>query len=577
MSRKKSDLVALLREAAALMQIAGENPFHAKAFETGAAAVAELEGAPEDWPDSGVLLRTKGIGKGLRERIEEWIATGTIASVETLRAEIPPGLLVMSRIPGLGTKSILTLWKDLQIDTIDKLETAAREGKLTPLPRFGEKLVQRILAGIDQTRKYGTRHLISQARRTAAEIFEQLKQLEGVQRIEACGSLRRRRETIGDLDFIVTTTNPALAMQTFTTLSGVETVVAHGPTKSSILLQGGVEVDLRVVEDSQFAAAVNYFTGSKEHNTALRGRAKRRGMRLNEYGLYREGEEQPLPAAEEADIYLHLGLAYVEPELRENMGEIEAAEAGTLPKLITRDAMRGMLHCHSTWSDGKNSIEEMAQAARALGYEYFALCDHSRLAAYAGGLSIERVRQQGEAIDALNKQFKGFKILKGIECDILADGTLDYPDDLLAELDIVGISIHSGFGMDREAMTQRICRAMEHPAARILAHPTGRLLLKREPYAVDLDAVIATAARTGTVIEINANPRRLDLDWRYLKQAKAAGCRFAVNPDAHSIPELDYVEHGLGVARKGWLEPADVSNTMTRKQFTAWLKAGKHP
>lgn len=570
----KHGLVSALEQCAILMEIHGENPFRCRAYEQGARALEALEGEPEEWLAQGILEHTKGIGKGMEEKVEEWVKTGHLSTLDKLRRELPDGLLEMINIPGLGPKKIKAVWEKLGLDSLDKLEKAAQNGSLAELPGFGEKTAEKILAGIQQRRQYSTRHTVDFAARMAAMLVERLQKSRKLGRIEVGGSLRRGRETIKDIDLVATSSDASGLMKVFVEMPEVESVIAHGETKSSILLRGGIAADLRVVEPGQFVAALNYFTGSKEHNTALRGRAKRMGYKLNEYGLFPEkaGEELPsLPMEGEADLYRHLGLPEIPPELRENTGELEAAEQGKLPRLVTFDDLKGVLHCHTTYSDGHLSVMELAEACQAAGYSYLAICDHSQSAAYAGGLKEDDVLRQMDEIDAANERLKGFHIFKGIESDILGDGALDYPDKFLERFDLVVASIHSRMSMDQEAMTRRICRALEHPATTVLGHPTGRLLLRREPFAVDLEQVFAVAARHGVVMEINSHPMRLDLDWRYIRKAKAAGCLFAINPDAHAAEDLSYIPFGVGIARKGWLEAKDVVNTLSARAFTTWL------
>ena len=575
MSANKDALIAALKRCAVLMELSGENPFRCRAYEQGARVLESLEGQPADWIASGELENTKGIGKGLAEKMKEWAETGRIQMLEELTEKVPPGLIEILTIPGLGPKKIKLLWEKRGVDSLDKLETAARDGSLADLPNFGLKTAEKILAGIQQRRRYSTRHNIEAAGNAAKIILDRLRELLQTERIELAGSLRRNRETVKDLDIVATSANPKTVMDVFVETPGMESVIAHGETKSSILLQGGLSADLRVVERDQFAAALNYFTGSKEHNTALRGRAKRMGFKLNEYGLFPDDGDPataPIPTLDEADIYSHLGLAYIPPELREDMGELDAAEQGQLPDLITQARVRGMLHCHTTYSDGRITLRELAAASRQAGYKYLVVCDHSQSAAYAGGLKPDQVEQQWKEIDRLNNELRGFRIFKGIESDILPDGNLDYDDDLLKGFDLIVASIHSSMTMNQEEMTERICRALGHPATTILGHPTGRLLLQREPYALELERVLQTAARHQVVIEINANPWRLDLDWRWIRRAKAMGCTFAICPDAHDLAGLVHVAYGIGVARKGWLEPADVTNTKSFTDFSTWLR-----
>jgi DNA polymerase (family 10) len=571
MGGDKQGLIAALEECALLMELRGDNPFHCRAIEQGARILEGLEGTPADWIESGRLEGMRGIGRGLIDRVRQWAAEGRIDDLDQLRAEIPAGLLDIHRIPGLGPKKIKQLWKERAIDSVEMLEAAARSGALEGLAGFGKKSIEKILDGIEQRKKYAARHHIDVAEAAARRLLDRLGALAGVDRIECAGSLRRRRETVKDLDLIVTSRAPEEVMKAFVEDPAVERVVAHGPTKSSVLLEGGIPVDLRVVAPDQFAAALMYFTGSKEHNTALRGRARRMGLKLNEYGLYPEDGDAPLPAGDEAAIYKRLGLVCIPPELREDRGEIDAAEKEALPRLIEPDDLRGALHAHSTWSDGKNTIEEMAEACRRRGWRYLGLCDHSQSAAYAGGLRPDALERQSEAIDKLNARLRDFRVFKGIESDILADGRLDYTDAELQKLDLVVASVHSQFNLSREDQTDRICRALEHPATTILGHPTGRLLLRREPFAVDLERVLETAACRGVVIEINANPWRLDLEWTWIRRAKQMGCQFSIGPDAHTTAGLEDVRFGIGIARKGWLEAGDVINTMDPDTLARWL------
>ncbi len=571
----KAELASLFRDYAAMMELRGENPFRCRAYENAARALEGLEGDPADWLTQGTLKGVKGIGAGLTEHIEEWVATGKIAASEKLKKEIPPGLLDMMTIPGLGPKKAKALWDKLGVVDMEKLEAGAKDGSIAALAGFGPKSAENILAGIEQRRKFSGRHRLDVALDAAGEILDQLKKLKVVRRIELGGSVRRRRETIKDLDFVVESDAPETVMEAFVNDPNVERVVGHGETKSSVLLRNGIPADLRVVDRAQFAAALNYFTGSKEHNTHLRGRAKKMGFKLNEYGLFPDDKETALPCKDEADIYKRLGLRYIEPEMREDQGEIEAAEADELPNLLTMDDVRGVLHCHTTYSDGKSTLAEMARAAQAAGYSYLGICDHSQSAAYAGGLKEADVLRQHEEIDKLNPTFKDFVIFKGIESDILAKGELDYPDRFLERFDFVVASVHSRFQLSREEMTRRICNAVSHPATAILGHPSGRLLLERDGYEFDLDDVLTTAAEHKVAIEINADPHRLDLDWRFIRQAKKAGCLFAVNPDAHHTSGYDNIPLGVGIARKGWLEAKDVINTLTANEFRAWLASRK--
>ncbi|MBX6314692.1 MAG: DNA polymerase/3'-5' exonuclease PolX [Isosphaeraceae bacterium] len=565
-----AQIARILDEMGTLLELRGENPFRCRAYHNAALA---LRGLPEDLSGmlaDGSLAEVPGIGATMLAKITQLLTTGHLDEYDRLRAETPPGLVALLRVPGLGPKKIKALRDELHIESLADLRAAAEAGQIAALRGFGEKTQAKILEGIAFVESVGDRILQSHARRLVAPIFEAICKHKKVIRAEVCGSLRRRKETIGDLDILFSSADPAPVLDHFVKLPDVAQVLAHGPTKASVRLAGGVQCDLRGVEDDQFPFALHYFTGSKSHNIALRRRAIARGLKLSEYAL--EGPDGPIPCANEAELFEALGLSYIPPELREDQGEIEAAEAGTLPQLVDRDDLTGTFHCHTDWSDGGNTLEEMAEAARAAGLKYLGIADHSRSAGYAGGLSIEQVRQQWEEIDALNRKFgRSFRLLKGIECDILPDGTLDYPDEVLAGFDYVVASVHSHFSLPREAMTRRICRALAHRSVTMLGHPTGRLLLARDAYAVDLDAVIAAAAEAGTLLEINANPHRLDLDAEHGRKAKDLGVLLVVNPDAHSTGGLADLDYGIGVARRAWLGPADVFNAWPANRVFAAL------
>lgn len=569
----KQELLSLMRRCALLMELNGENPFRCRAFENAARVLEGIEGEPDAWLSEGRLEGVKGVGKGIRDHVREYVETGRVALHDEMAAAIPAGVIEMSLIPGLGTKKIQTLWKTLGIASVADLRAACDDGRVAALKGFGAKTAENICAGIERIALFSGRSLAHKARGEAERIVALLKADPSVRRIEVAGSLRRWRETVKDLDLLADSDEPESVMARFVGAPGVARVTGHGKTKSSIVLASGLAADLRVVPAESFGAALMYFTGSKEHNTHLRGRAKKMGMRLNEYGLYKDDDlETPLPCPTEEAIYKTLGLPWIEPELREDRGEIEAAERGELPNLIRREDMRGLLHCHSQWSDGADTIEDMAQSAKDAGFEYFGICDHSQTAAYAGGLKPEGVFEQHKEIDKLNQKLQGMVVLKGIESDILGDGALDYDDEVLASFDFVVASVHSRMKMPRDEMTRRVVAAVEHPRTCILGHMTGRLLLKRDPFDIDLDAVFEAAARNRVAIEINAHPARLDLDWSFVRQAKRAGCVFAINPDAHNTGEIAHVRYGVGVARKGWLEAGDVINTKTLAEFRAWLQ-----
>ncbi len=554
-------IAQILDEMGTMLEINGENPFRCRAYHTAAQSLMNLPDELSEMIADGRLAEVAGIGETMYAKIVQLATTGHLPSYDELRRKTPPGLVALLRIPGLGPKKIKTLREDLRIESLADLRSAAESGRIAGVKGFGEKTEKKILEGIAFVEKSGGRILQSHALRLVTPILEAVRKHPAVLRAEYCGSLRRRAETIGDLDVLFSSKNPPEVIDRLVELPQVAAVLAHGPTKASVRLADGVQCDLRGVEDEQFAFALHYFTGSKAHNIAMRKRALARGLSLNEYAL--SGENSSIACRTEAELFRALGLSYIPPELREDAGELEAAEQERLPSLIERTDLRGTFHCHSVWSDGGATISEMAEAARDRGLEYLGIADHSRSAAYAGGLSIDRVRDQWAEIDALNRRLgPRFHIFKGTECDILPDGALDYPDDLLDQFDYVVASVHSSFGLPREAMTARMVRAVSHPRVTMLGHPTGRLLLTRDGYSVDLDAVIEAAARAGTAIEINANPHRLDLDAPHCRRARDRKVPIAINPDAHSVEGLDDLEFGISVARRGWLEARDVWNTL---------------
>lgn len=568
----KSDIAGILRDIAALLEFHDENPFKSRAYENAARALAAEPAALDDLiGEEGRLENIKDIGKSIAKVIRETATTGNSSHLDELRGSTPAGICQLMSIPNLGPKKIRALYEKLGITSAQELEEACKSGAVAQLAGFGEKSGGKILAGIEQTRKFAGQFLYTTALAAAAPLLKTLRACTAVARAETAGSLRRCKEIVRDLDFVASSENPRDVMDYFITLPGVAQVINFGETKTSVLLSSGIQADLRVVAGHEFASALQYFTGSKEHNTQLRGLAKKQGLRANEYGIFhvtdktgegpRDGKR--VAALDETAFYKSLGLDYIPPELREGMGEIEAAEAHNLPRLITLDDYRGVLHCHSTWSDGAASIRDMALAARdTWRLEYIAICDHSEAAAYARGIKRGDLARQHEEIDRLNKEFRAseFSILKGCECDILTDGSLDYPDEYLDAMDIVVASIHSRFQMSEADMTARLLRAVENPRTDVLGHISGRLLLAREAYPFDAEKVLARAAECDTAIEINGDPQRLDLDWRLCRRAKQLGCRFSINPDAHSIEALRYIVTGINVARKGWLAAGDVIN-----------------
>lgn len=575
----KDQIAAILDEIGTLLAIQGENPFRCQAYHNAARAIQQLE---EDLPTliaAGRLGEIRGIGETLREKITTLATTGQLPFYEELRRKTPPGLLDMLRLPGMGPKKVQALYDQLGIDDLTKLEEACAAGRVAQLKGFGEKTQQRIQEGLKFLSQAGQRIRIDQAEALAQALVEGLKFCRGIIRLDVCGSLRRRKETINDIDILVSADDAAPIMEHFIKLPAVREVVAHGDTKSSVVvdraLLGGkplrINADLRVVRDQQFPFALHYFTGSKEHNVALRARAQQYGLKLNEYEL--AGANKRIPCKEEADIFRALDLDYIPPELREHTGEIEAAAGHRLPELVQLKELRGTFHCHTNWSDGGSTLEEMAEAARKLGLKYLGIGDHSQSLTVAHGLSPDRVRRQHAEIDTLNARLPGITIFKGTECDILADGRLDFDDRVLASFDYVVASVHTHFGQSEPEMTERIIRAIRHPRVSMLGHATGRLLLRRDSYKVNVEAVLKAAAEHGTMVEINASPHRLDIDWLQCKRAKALGVKLVINPDAHSTEELHNLRFGVDVARRGWLEKGDVFNTRTAAQVAKELEA----
>ena len=584
----KPEIAEVFEEIGQMLELRGDNPFRVRAYYNAARIVDTLQEDLHQLVAENRLTDIKGIGPDLAGKITELVTTGHLRFHNELKAPLPAGLMDILRIPGLGPKKTKVVYDKLKVDSIEKLEAACQAGHVAELDGFGEKSQQKILEGIALLRQFSGRHHLHKAWSMAQPVLEALRNHDGVIRCSVAGSLRRHRETIGDVDFLVSA-KPADApgvIADFVKFPGIINVSAQGETKASVVLQGGLQADLRVVADDQFAFALNYFTGSKEHNIAMRARALRlKNLSLNEYGFSPAAEKEKsakelgssIPCRTEEDIYRALDLDYIEPELREDLGELEAAETGKLPRLIEKENLRGTFHCHSTWSDGIETIATMAEAALELGLEYLGISDHSKGQRQANGLDEQRLRQQAAEVKKLNADFakRGFRIFFGTECDILPDGSLDFDDETLALCDFVIAAVHSNFTLPAEAQTARICKALAHPRVTMLAHPTGRLLLEREGYQVNLPAVIEAAAKHGKVIEINAHPYRLDMDWRLWKRAKELGVKCAINPDAHSVADFQYLPLGIGIARKGWLTKADVINCLPAVAVAALLHPRK--
>ena len=581
----KNEIADVLTEIGTLLELKGENPFKVRAYQTGARAVEAIEEAELGRLVAEEKLGTiKGIGEALVQKITELHTTGRLEFFEKLKASIEPGLAEMVQIPGLGPKKIRALHDKLGIASIAALAQACAEGRVAALEGFGEKTQEKIVAGIKNREAYGRRHMGWDAFEIAEPIVAGLRKLKQVARAESAGSLRRGLETVGDLDFIVAATDVAPVVEWFVTQPGVKEVTAKGETKASVRFESGLQADLRIVPEGQFAFALHHFTGSKDHNVQLRQRALSQGFSLSEWGLVpAEGEgtakekaerHQGKKAATEPELFAALGLKFIPPELREGLGEIEAAAAGELPRLVELADLRGAFHNHTTASDGRNTLAEMTAAAEALGWEYLGIADHSKASFQANGLSEERLSKQVEEIHALNasKRFTTY-VYTGTECDILADGRLDYDDAVLAKLDYVVASVHNAFTQDEATMTARIIRAIEHPRTTMLGHLTGRLLLRREGYKVDVKKVVDAAVANHVIIELNASPWRLDMDWRHWRKAAERGLLTSINPDAHETGGLAHVRTGVNAARKGWLTREAVFNTRTKAEVDQYFKA----
>lgn len=563
-------IAAMFHDIADMLEIKEESPFRITAYRRAARA---LEGLTEDVAPvaaRGELTGIPGIGEGSAEKIEEFLKTGTCRYYEELKSQLPPGLTTLMSVPEVGPKTAMLLHEKLGIKTIEELEAACKAGNVRKLPRMGAKTEENILKGIALIRRTKERRPIGQVLPHAQEIMETLRALKEVKQIREAGSLRRMKETIGDIDILVTSTRPDRVMDVFTTFPKVKQVLAKGPTRSSVVLDVGIQADVRVVEPESFGAALQYFTGSKDHNVKLREKAVKKGLKVNEYGVFRVKGDRRIAGETEEEVYASVGLPWIPPEIREDQGEIELAEKGKLPTLIEVRDIRGDLQMHTRWSDGSDSAEEMARAAKALGYEYIAITDHSQSLKFVGGVTVEELREHTKIVKKVSDKV-GIAVLMGTECDILPDGRLDYPDDVLADLDVVVASVHSRLRMGESEMTVRIIKAMEHPHVDVIGHPTGRLLGQRDAYAVDIERLIEAARRTGTALEINASPERLDLNDVQAKATRERGAKLVISTDAHNRYQLRHMEFGIGVARRAWVEPKDVINTLPLKKLLDWL------
>ncbi len=564
------EIARLFNEIADLLEIKDENVFKIRAYRRAAMNLESLTEEVRAVAARGGLLEIAGIGKDLAAKIQEAIDAGRIDYLEGLRKEIPGGVIELMAIPSVGPKTARLLYDKLQVDSIDKLEALAREGRLLSLPGIKEKTVENIVKGIQVVKKGRERMPLGRALALAREIMRVLEALSQVKQISMAGSLRRMRETVGDVDLLITSTKPAKVMQLFTSLPQVADVLMQGDTKASIRHREGIQVDLRVVEPECFGAALQYFTGSKAHNIRVRELASRKGLKVSEYGVFRESSGRRIAGATEEEVYKAVGLPYIPPELREDAGEIEAALEGRLPDLLQLDDIKGDLHAHTNWSDGHHELEALIDAAHRRGYEYIIVSDHSRSSTVARGLSEERLLEQIGKVRALNKKYPNVRILAGSECDILTEGSMDFPDRVLAQLDIVLGAVHSRFKQGRAEMTARIVKALSNPYVNILVHPTGRLIGERDPYDVDLEAVFAAAKRNGKAVEINSQPARLDLNDHHARRAKELGVMVSIDTDTHVLDQLDNMTLGVATARRAWITKSDVINTMPLKKLLAW-------
>jgi len=570
---KNIELSRIFEQIAKILKIKGENPFKIRAYEKITLVLENLPIDIETIYRQGGLNNIPGVGTGIAKKIEEFLTTGKLEYYEKLKETIPTGVIELLDISEVGPKTAKLLYDQLGIDNIDKLEKAVREHQIKDLPGMGEKSETNILRGLELYKRRKERFLLGRALPLAEEMVESLSQLKETNKISFAGSLRRKKETIGDIDILVTSQNPEKIMRAFTSLPQVREILAEGPTKSSIITKDDLHIDVRVVEPISFGAALQYFTGSKAHNIKLRELALKRDLKINEYGVFEVETGNRIAGEKEEEVYQALNLPFIPPELREDRGEIEAAQENKLPQLIEYSQIKGDLHLHTKWSDGAHTIKQMAEAAQKRGYKYIAITDHSQSLKFAGGLIEERLREQVEEIQKLNQELKDFTILSGIEVDIKSDGSLDFSDEILSKLDVVIAAIHSGFKQESKIITERIIKAMQNRLVNIIAHPTGRLIGYRESYQVDINEMMEVAAKTGTVLEINAYPERLDLNDIYCRMAKEKGVQLAIETDAHSIEGLTFMDLGVAVARRGWLEEKEVINTLPLDKLLKRLKS----
>ncbi len=567
------DIADIFLSIARILAVKGENPFKIRAYQRAADTITGAPFSIADSPDRDAVRHLPGIGDAIFEKIAELVDTGRLTFFENLLDSDEAGLVAFLDIPGMGPKQARLIYDTMGIKTLNDLKTAAENNRLRTIPGFGPKKEKNILDGIHQVLKYKERMPLARVYPKARTVVDALRGEPAVDDVLMGGSLRRMKETVADADILVASKDPETVMAAFTGLPMVEKVLSRGLTKSSVRLYGGIQVDVRVVPGSSFGAAAQYFTGSKAHNIRIRALAAGMGLKVNEYGIYR-GQEK-IAGKSEAGVYQALGLPFIPPEIREDQGEIEAAQSGCLPDLVSPEDIRGDLHMHSDWSDGHMGIQEMAQAAKNRGYHYIAICDHSPYLGVTNGLDPSRLLRQGDEIDRVNGRLSGIRVLKGIEVDILPDGRLDLPDDVLSTLDVIVASVHSRFEQTQEEMTRRLIRAAAHPLVTVIGHPTGRLIGKREPYELDMEALMAACRKSGTMMEVNANPERLDLSGRHCRMARSAGVSIVINSDAHREAELDLMAFGVATARRGWIGSFQVVNTLELHPLLSHIRGSR--
>jgi DNA polymerase (family 10) len=565
------EIARTLEEVADILEIQNANPFRIRAYRNAVRTVETITVPLRRWVEERrQLTDLPGIGKEMASHIQEMVETGTLGFRDELLAEVPRSLIELMRLPGLGPKKAKRVWDELKIGSVDELEAAAKEGRIATLSGFGAKSQEKILAGIAEHRQHGSRMLLNEAERAVEPLLAWLREIPEVERLEVAGSYRRRKETVGDVDLLAIASRPVPVMEAFRSYAQVDKILMAGETRSTIVLGSGLQVDLRVVPAECYGAALVYFTGSKEHNVKLRRRAVERGLKISEYGVFNtDNEGDCIAGREEADVYSTVGLAWVPPELREDHGEIEAAAAGRLPHLIRVEDLRGDLHMHSTWSDGRSSIEEMVEACVALDYEYMVISDHSKALAMTGGLDAYRLREQWKEIDEVRARHPEIHILRSMEVDILGDGTLDLEDEMLAGLDLVLVSLHSRLDLPAAQQTERVLRALEHPAVNVFCHPTARRINHRKPAEFDVETVLRRAAELGVALEMNCSPQRLDLKDTHARLARELGCKIVIDTDSHRTTELALRRFGIEQARRAGLGPQDVLNTLPYEEFMA--------